>query len=100
MGNFTGWTYAAVNAIAREVSNIEFRLYQVKGEKHEELEDHDLLTLLDTVNEHVLPYVGRLLAFAKKIKATDPASAALNLWVAQNYLRNINNFALTERNAA
>jgi hypothetical protein len=25
MGSFNGWTYAAVNAIAREVSNIRFR---------------------------------------------------------------------------
>jgi hypothetical protein len=40
-----------------------------------------------------IAYVGQLLAFAKKIKATDPASAAMNLWMARNYLRNINNFA-------
>jgi hypothetical protein len=26
MGNFTGWTYAAVNAIASEVANIQIRL--------------------------------------------------------------------------
>src|SRR5260221_12498913 len=26
MGNFTGWTFAAVNAIASEVANIELRL--------------------------------------------------------------------------
>jgi hypothetical protein len=26
MGSFTGWTYAAVNAIASEVANIQFRL--------------------------------------------------------------------------
>jgi hypothetical protein len=25
MGNFTGWTFAAVNAIASEVANIQFR---------------------------------------------------------------------------
>ena len=29
MAAFTGWTYAAVNAIASEVANIQFRLYQV-----------------------------------------------------------------------
>ncbi len=29
MGSFTGWTFAAVNAIASEVSNIQLRLYQV-----------------------------------------------------------------------
>jgi hypothetical protein len=27
MGSFTGWTYAAVNAIASEVANIQIRLY-------------------------------------------------------------------------
>ena len=32
MASFNGWTFAAVNAIAREISNIQFRLYQVKGE--------------------------------------------------------------------
>ena len=50
MGAFTGWTYAAVNAIASEVANIQLRLYQIKGEDHEEQEDHPLLTLLDGVN--------------------------------------------------
>jgi hypothetical protein len=29
MGNFTGWTYAAVNAIASELANIRFRLRKV-----------------------------------------------------------------------
>jgi phage portal protein BeeE len=54
MGNFTGWTYAAVNAIASEVANIQFRLYQVAGDDQEEVEpDHPLLTLLDGVNEHM-----------------------------------------------
>jgi HK97 family phage portal protein len=53
MGNFTGWTFAAVNAIASEVANIQLRLYQVNGDDHEEQEDHPLLTLLDGVNEHM-----------------------------------------------
>src|SRR5438552_7301455 len=34
MGNFTGWTFAAVNAIASEVANIELRLYKIAGEDH------------------------------------------------------------------
>jgi phage portal protein BeeE len=51
MKNFTGWTYAAVNAIASEVSNIQLRLYKISGDAHEELEDHPLLELLETVNE-------------------------------------------------
>jgi HK97 family phage portal protein len=53
MANFTGWTFAAVNAIAREVSGIQLRLYQVKGNEHQELDDHPLLTLLEGVNEHM-----------------------------------------------
>jgi hypothetical protein len=35
MGNFTGWTFAAVNAIASEVANIQLRLYKVTGDDHE-----------------------------------------------------------------
>jgi len=53
MGNFTGWTFAAVNAIASEVSNIQLRLYQVNGDDHEEQDAHPLLELLDGVNEHM-----------------------------------------------
>jgi phage portal protein BeeE len=50
MASFNGWTFAAVNAIASEVSNIQLRHYQVKGDDHEEQEDQPLLTLLDGVN--------------------------------------------------
>ena len=39
-GNFTGWTFAAVNAIASEVANNQFRLFKVTGDDHEELDDH------------------------------------------------------------
>jgi HK97 family phage portal protein len=53
MGNFTGWAFAAVNAIASEVANIEWRLYQVAGDDHTEKDDHPLLTLLEGVNEHM-----------------------------------------------
>ena len=54
MANNTGWTYAVVNAIAREVATIQFRLYQLNGDDQEEVEpDHPLLTLLDGVNEHM-----------------------------------------------
>ena len=53
MGEFRGWAYAAINAIAREVSNIQIRLYQIKGEEHVEIDDHPLLDLLETVNDHM-----------------------------------------------
>jgi hypothetical protein len=49
MGNFNGWTFAAVNAIASEVANIQLRLYQIKGDDQQELDDHPLLTLLEGV---------------------------------------------------
>src|SRR5271156_6779189 len=51
MASFNGWTFAAVNAIAREISNIQFRLYQIKGEDDHELTDHPLMTLLDGVRD-------------------------------------------------
>jgi hypothetical protein len=53
MANFTGWTFAAVNAIASEVSNIQLRLYQINGDDHEEQDDHPLLDLLEGVNENM-----------------------------------------------
>src|ERR1700722_7654186 len=54
MANNTGWTYAVVNAIAREVATIQFRLYQLNGDDQEEVEpDHQLLRLLDRVNVHM-----------------------------------------------
>jgi|SRR5271165_4469590 len=53
MANFSGWTFAAVNAIASEVANIQLRLYKVTGDDHEEQDDHPLMTLLDGVNERM-----------------------------------------------
>jgi HK97 family phage portal protein len=53
LGNFTGWTFAAVNAIAREAAGIQLRLYKVSGNDHRELDNHPLLDLLDTVNPHM-----------------------------------------------
>ncbi len=54
MGNFTGWTYASVNAIAMEAVGIQLRLYQIKGKNHEEVDDHDLLDLLEFPNENMI----------------------------------------------
>ena len=50
MGNFTRWTYAAVNAIASEVAKIRMRLYQVSGQDHEE---QDLDRRLDPASARV-----------------------------------------------
>jgi hypothetical protein len=53
IGNNKGFVYAAVNAKAREVMAIDWRLFQVKGDDHEEQEDHDLLNLLDAPNDNM-----------------------------------------------
>src|ERR1700722_10879880 len=51
MANNRGYVYAAVNAIAREVMNIDWRLFEVSGKDHEEQTEHDALDLLDSVND-------------------------------------------------
>lgn len=50
LANNRGYVYAAVNAIAREVMNIDWRLFEVDGEDHKELQEHAALDLLDSVN--------------------------------------------------
>ena len=54
LANNRGYVYAAVNAKAREVQNIDFRLFEVKGEDHKEQTQHDLLDLLDGVNPDMI----------------------------------------------
>jgi HK97 family phage portal protein len=51
--NNKGFVYAAVNAKAREVMAIDWRLFQVKGDDHEEQKDNDILDLLDGPNDHM-----------------------------------------------
>jgi HK97 family phage portal protein len=51
MANFSGWVFASVNAIASEVANIQIRLYKLSGDEHQEVVEHELLTLLEGVNE-------------------------------------------------
>jgi HK97 family phage portal protein len=50
MANNRGFVYASVNAIARDIMNIDWRLFKVDGKNDEEQTDHDLLNLLDGVN--------------------------------------------------
>jgi hypothetical protein len=54
LANNLGYVYAAVNAKAREMQNIDFRLFSVKGDDHDEKEDHPLLDLLDGVNPDMI----------------------------------------------
>jgi HK97 family phage portal protein len=49
--NNKGFVYASVNAKAREVMAIDWRLFQVNGDDHEEKKDHDILDLLDAPND-------------------------------------------------
>jgi HK97 family phage portal protein len=49
--NNKGFVYASVNAKAREVMAIDWRLFQVDGDDHEEKKDHDILDLLDAPND-------------------------------------------------
>src|SRR5690242_16325177 len=53
LANNRGYVYAAVNAIARDVMNIEWRLFQVTGRDHEEQMEHEALDLLDSVNDYM-----------------------------------------------
>jgi HK97 family phage portal protein len=54
LANNRGYVYAAVNAKAREVQNIDFRLFEVNDEDHEEQTEHDCLNLLDSVNPDMI----------------------------------------------
>ncbi len=52
MNSNFGWVYACVKAISDEMSGIEYRLFEInsKGE-HTEVTEHEVLDLLDGVNE-------------------------------------------------
>ena len=54
LANNRGYVFAAVNAKAREVQNIDFRLFEVSGKDHQEKTDHDILDLLDGVNPDMI----------------------------------------------
>lgn len=49
--NNRGFVYAAVNAKAREVMTIDWRLFQTAGKDTKEQDEHDLLDLLDAPND-------------------------------------------------
>lgn len=49
---YAGWVYACIRAIAEEIGNMEYRLFKAGKETDEELFEHDLLDLLDGVNEN------------------------------------------------
>ena len=50
MQKINGWVFAAINAIASEISCIDFELYEINGENHEHKDQHEALDILDGVN--------------------------------------------------
>lgn len=54
MANNKGYVYAAVNAIAREVQNTDFRLFEEDGKERKEHAEHAALALLDSVNSDMI----------------------------------------------
>jgi HK97 family phage portal protein len=53
LANNRGFVFASVNAIAREVMTIDWRLFEVNGKNHKEKTEHEVLDLLDTVNDNM-----------------------------------------------
>lgn len=52
MGAYRSWPYAAIRAIADEISNIEWKVLKVKKDgKIEELDEHPIIDFLETVND-------------------------------------------------
>lgn len=52
MLSYNSWVFACVKAIADELANMRFRMYRIKKDgTQEEVFEHDLLDLLDSVNE-------------------------------------------------
>ena len=73
LANNRGYVFAAVNAKAREVQNIDFRLFEVDGKDHQEKTDHAILDLLDGVN----PDTDRLGAEVSHLIASRPRGQLL-----------------------
>lgn len=53
LANNKGFVYAAVNAKAREVMTIDWRLFKKDGQDTKEQEEHELLDLLDAPNDNM-----------------------------------------------
>jgi len=51
--SFKGFVYASVNAKAREVMTIDWRLFSVDGDDTKEQTEHELLDLLDSPNDNM-----------------------------------------------
>lgn len=49
---YSNWVYAAIKAIAVEVSSIDFKLFKVGKDTDEQLYEHELLDILSAVNDY------------------------------------------------
>jgi HK97 family phage portal protein len=53
----TGWVYACVDAIAKEIGSIQLHLFEVKGQGNvKEVDDHDILNLLHRANDNTTKF--------------------------------------------
>ena len=48
---YNGWVYACIRAIAEEIANMRWRLFQMKGDEATEIFDHEVLDILHGVSE-------------------------------------------------
>jgi len=53
---YSGWSYACIRAIEEEIANMEFQLYRVTGKGYEAQPEHELLDILEAVNESMTGY--------------------------------------------
>ncbi len=57
LDSYFGWTYSALNVIGDEVANTKFTLFEInKDGDREEVKQHDILDLLDGVNDFQTGY--------------------------------------------
>jgi hypothetical protein len=89
VANFSGWTYAAVNAIASKVANIQFSLYASKA-RSTRSETTELLTLLDAVNGSMTKARRGPDAKARKTATSDTGPNDLYLCAAKEALTALN----------
>ncbi|AVT83673.1 phage portal protein [Rhodopseudomonas palustris] len=54
MGSFSGWTFAAVNAIGMSAIDVEWRMFKKSGGTPVEIEEHEVLDLLDQPNDDTI----------------------------------------------
>lgn len=65
---YLAWSYACIRAIAEEIAGLNFELYKVKGKgesvEYERIFNHELLDLLEAVNDYQTGYELRYLTAA------------------------------------